>query len=127
MTLLLLCALYAAWQLNVMNKTFAGSTYEENRVNVYKEAADLAATIATSTDQAEQTAALDRFKHLNNGALVLFSDETVSWAAALLLSCIDDPEDDRCKERDLNQLASGLNKAMRRSLLDGAQRAVNEG
>ena len=121
LTLLVLIALYGAWQLNRLSRALAYAPFVERQVELYTEVSRAASLIAHSDDAEERDEARQTFMRLMRGPLVVFADETASWSVALFETCMTEPDNEKCKDRDLSQLSTGLSRAMRKSLSDTAR------
>jgi len=77
-----------------------------------------ASIIANSNDPDKIAEAKDHILTVNGGPIFLVGDDRVIWALGLYLTCMEDINNEKCKDRDMKQLASGLSKTMRVSLSD---------
>lgn len=114
--LLVLLAVYGVWQLNRLNRSIAFAPFMETQTELYTEVSRLASFIANSSDAEAVERASEHFLTLMNGPLVIYSDEISNWSVALFATCMSDPANEKCKDRDLKQLATSLGRAMRISL-----------
>jgi len=114
--LFVLLTLYGVWQLNRLNRSIALAPFIERQTELYTEVSRTASFIANSTDTEAVERASEHFLTLMNGPLVIYSDEISSWSVALFATCMTEPGNQKCKDRDLKQLATSLGKTMRMSL-----------
>jgi hypothetical protein len=86
------------------------------QIEQYLIAAETASTIAYDSEPEIKADAIEKFITINNGPMKVIADEKVSWAMDLFELCIEDPENEKCKDRDLKTLAALLSKTMKASL-----------
>lgn len=111
-----LAVLYGLLQLSSANGINASQPFFDSRIVLYLEASNSASVIAISQDEQQVTEAKNRLKQIGAGPIVVVGDERVIWAMSLFSTCMDEPENEKCKDRDLKQLALSLSRAMRISL-----------
>ena len=86
------------------------------QIEQYLIAAETASTIAYDSEPEITADAIEKFIKINNGPMKVIADEKVSWAMDLFELCIEDPENEKCKDRDLKTLTALLSKTMKASL-----------
>jgi hypothetical protein len=86
------------------------------QIEQYLIAAETASTIAYDPEPQIKAEAIEKFVKINNGPMKVIADEKVSWAMDLFELCIEDPNNEKCKDRDLKTLAALLSKTMKASL-----------
>jgi len=86
------------------------------QIEQYLIAAETASTIAHNSEPETKAKAIEKFVELNNGPMKVVADEKVSWAMNLFELCLEEPNNEKCKDRDLKALASLLSKTMKASL-----------
>ena len=116
--LIIATVVFGILQLSSANTINASQPYLNNRISTYMEASEAASIIANSNDLNSIAEAKDHILTVSGGPIFLVGDDRVIWALGLFLTCMDDIDNEKCKDRDMKQLASGLSKAMRVSLSD---------
>jgi len=107
---------YGLLQYTIANRIESTRPYFEQQIKHYMEVSNAASIIATSTSVQDVQNAKERFRQLSNGPMIILGDETVTWSIALFTTCMEDPEHEKCKDRDLPTISVGLSKAMRNTL-----------
>ncbi len=119
-TILLIIAavVFGMLQLSSANTINASQSYLNSRISTYMDVSKAASIIANSNDPDKIAEAKDHILTVNGGPIFLVGDDRVIWALGLYLTCMEDINNEKCKDRDMKQLASGLSKTMRVSLSD---------
>ncbi len=115
---------FGLWLLHSFVLDNAREPVVQTQIEHYIEAAGAAATIAYENDPEIRQQAMTKFVKINNGPMQVIGDDSVTWAMALFEVCMEDLNNEKCKERDLKTLSALLSKTMRASVAQSARLRV---
>jgi len=106
--------LFGVWKFAEESERGFRKPYWEKSISLYFEATSATATIASTTDETERSAAINDFWRLYWGPLVLVEDNQVSAEMIKYGNCLKND----CSPADLKRLSFSLAKAARQSLAE---------